>query len=184
MRRLLVLLIAIAIAPFAIADETPVPQPAQPSGSGRTQLFQVVLVRGSVTGPEEIVGIPKNAEKAIRDIRDFLPFKGYKVLDSSLIRIAEKDLGKVRVDGLPPQQYDIGIQWSGPSSRLSISWFQVMPVHAHGGTALPKGVAPEADHPIIDTSFSIDVGETIVVGSSRLGGDQALIILLTALPNH
>ena len=35
---------------------------------------------------------------------------------------------------------------------------------------------------IIDTSFSMDVGETVVVGTSRLGGgDKAIIALLTAV---
>ena len=36
---------------------------------------------------------------------------------------------------------------------------------------------------IIDTSFTMDVGETVVVGTSRVrGGDKALIALLTAVP--
>jgi hypothetical protein len=35
---------------------------------------------------------------------------------------------------------------------------------------------------VIDTSFSMDVGETVVVGTSRLKGDKALIALLTAIP--
>ena len=34
---------------------------------------------------------------------------------------------------------------------------------------------------IIDTSFTMDVGETVVVGTSRLKGDKALIALLTAV---
>jgi hypothetical protein len=37
--------------------------------------------------------------------------------------------------------------------------------------------------PVIDTSFRMDVGETVVVGTSRLkGGTTALIALLTAVP--
>ena len=39
--------------------------------------------------------------------------------------------------------------------------------------------------PMIDTSFTMDVGETVVVGTSRLaGGDKALIALLTAVPRN
>ena len=35
----------------------------------------------------------------------------------------------------------------------------------------------------IDTSFTMDVGETVVVGTSRMkGGTKALIALLTAVP--
>jgi hypothetical protein len=36
---------------------------------------------------------------------------------------------------------------------------------------------------VIDTSFTMDVGETVVVGTSRLKGNgKALIALLTAVP--
>jgi hypothetical protein len=36
---------------------------------------------------------------------------------------------------------------------------------------------------IISTGFTMQIGETVVVGTSRLrGGDKALIALLTAVP--
>jgi hypothetical protein len=35
---------------------------------------------------------------------------------------------------------------------------------------------------IINTTFNMDTGETVVVGTSRLKGDKALIALLTAVP--
>ena len=34
---------------------------------------------------------------------------------------------------------------------------------------------------VIDSSFTMEVGETVVVGTSRLGGDKALIALVTAV---
>ena len=185
MKRLL-LAFLLLLAPLSYAESEapqPTPTPAPPRGTGRTQLFQIVLVRGAISGPEEIVGIPKNAEKAIRDIRDFLPFKSYKVLDSALLRLSEDDLGKVQLDGIAPQRYDIGVIWQASGrDKLLVSWFQVVAVRQPGNTPLPKGVAPEAERPIMNTSFSIDTGETIVVGTSKLGGDQALLVLFTALP--
>ena len=152
----------------------------------RTHLFQIVLVRGAVGGAEETVGIPKSAEKAIRDLRDFLPFRSYKMLDSGLLRIQESDSGKIRVEGIPPQQYDVLVAARpGANGKISIWAFTVTVVRpARATTPLPPGVAPVAERPILDTSFAIDVGETVVVGSSKLGGDQALIVLFTALPNH
>ena len=171
MKRWFLLLLSLFALPLFAAD------------AGSTQLFQVVLVRGANSGPEELVGIPKNAEKAIRDIHDFLPFKSYKLLDSGLLRIS--DSGKIRLDGIPPQQYDVSVAWRpAAGNKLSVWNFQVVPVRVAGGTPLPKGVAPQADHPVIDTSFSINLGETIVVGSSKLGGDVALVVLLTAVPNR
>ena len=43
------------------------------------------------------------------------------------------------------------------------------------------GVAGAGRRTIIDTSFTMDIGETVVVGTSRLQGDKALIALLTAV---
>ena len=41
--------------------------------------------------------------------------------------------------------------------------------------------AKAAGRPVIDTSFRMDDGETVVVGTSKVkGGDKALIALLTA----
>jgi hypothetical protein len=39
---------------------------------------------------------------------------------------------------------------------------------------------------IIDSTFSMDIGETVVIGTSSLKGDKALIALLTAAkrPTH
>jgi hypothetical protein len=35
--------------------------------------------------------------------------------------------------------------------------------------------------PVIDSSFTMDAGETVVVGTSRVGGDKALIAIVTAV---
>jgi hypothetical protein len=42
--------------------------------------------------------------------------------------------------------------------------------------------AAEMSRPIIDTGFTMDVGETVVVGTSRVRGEKAIIALLTAVP--
>ena len=38
------------------------------------------------------------------------------------------------------------------------------------------------DAGVMDSSFTMTPGETVVVGTSRLGGDKALIALVTAVP--
>jgi hypothetical protein len=184
MKRLLLLLMMMTIAlPLAASDnEAPAAPEATPKASGgANQLFQVILLRGATTGSTEIVGLPKNAEKAIKDMRDFLPFKSYRLLDSALLRV--QDLGQARLSGIPPQQYEVRVAYRNlPNGKLSIWEFKIMALKLPGATPLPPGVAPEAERAIIDTSFTINLGETIVVGSSKLGGDQALIVLFTALP--
>src|SRR5205809_274768 len=123
----LALLLLLALPLFAADEGGETPVPPAPTGAlhnatGRTQLFQIVLVRGSMNGNEEIVGVPKNAEKAVRDIRDFLPFKSYRVLDTGLLRLEEKGVGKVRLDGIPPQQYDVAVAWRAAAQNKLQIW--------------------------------------------------------------
>jgi hypothetical protein len=47
--------------------------------------------------------------------------------------------------------------------------------------ALRDAASRAGGRSIIDTSFAMDVGETVVVGTSRVAGDKALIALLTAV---
>jgi hypothetical protein len=56
--------------------------------------------------------------------------------------------------------------------------------HKPAGGGAKEGPGRRA-RPMIDTSFTMDVGETVVVGTSRVaGGDKALIALLTAVPRN
>jgi len=185
MKRLILITLLLCALPVAASDsEAPTPEATTPrpqSNGGPTQLFQVILLRGTTAGNDDLAGVPKNAEKAIRDIRDFLPFKSYRLLDSALLRLS--DSGKARLDGIPPQQYEVRLAFKLlPNNKLSIWDFNLMAVKPHNGPPLGKGVAPEAERALIDTSFTMDIGETIVVGSSKLGGNEALIVLLTAVP--
>jgi hypothetical protein len=47
--------------------------------------------------------------------------------------------------------------------------------------SVSRGGGQGTGRPLIDTSFTMDVGETVVVGTSRVNGDRAIIVLLTAV---
>src|SRR5688572_910962 len=51
---------------------------------GRSQLngFSVVLVEGSTSGGTATEGVPAAAAKALADLKDFLPYKSYRLLDT------------------------------------------------------------------------------------------------------
>ena len=133
-------------------------------------------------GSEEIVGIPKNAEKAIRDIRDFLPFKSYRCSTPALLRL--RTSGKIRLDGIPPQQYEVRVAFAAlPKNKLSIWDFNVMAVACRATRRFRRASPPRRSVRSSTPRSRSTLGETIVVGSSKLGGDQALIVLFTALPN-
>jgi hypothetical protein len=66
---------------------------------------------------------------------------------------------------------------NAPSSRARFQL--VMP--GAGGTSTSTGKRL-GDITMLDNSFAIKPGETVVVGTSRVQGDNALIVLLTAVP--
>jgi hypothetical protein len=47
--------------------------------------------------------------------------------------------------------------------------------------SLARARTPIAKGAVIDSTFSMDIGETVVIGTSSLKGDKALIALLTAV---
>ncbi len=157
--------------------------PRPPAMDGQSQLYQVILLVGSTSGQDAVEGLPKSAEKALADVRDFLPFKRYRLLDSGLLRALPGREAAIDMNGAGGQTYRTSLTF-GPStsgSPLRVLNFQVDPPR-ESSRPLAPGEAPRAPRSLISTSFSLEIGETIVVGSSKLGGDEALIVLVTAIP--
>jgi hypothetical protein len=228
--------------------------------SALPQGFSVVLVLGDIQGAAAADDVPLAARKALTDMRDFLPFKSYKLLDAAwvmccgqlpetltqslrgpedqeyelklstsrsggaqvFVRFALLSHAPTREAGAQPQsassratarriadltdrrgllekqiqeakkKVDIGIAPGGDIPKLEVELRRVNREIAdltaqleEAGRPAARGtpVARMARGAIIDTSFAMDVGETVVVGTSRLkGGSRALIALLTAVP--
>ena len=261
------------------APATPQPfGPRRDSPIGALQGFNIVLLVGeSQSSGTSIEDVPPAARKALADMKDFLPFKHYRVLDSQWTSCcAEQSRNSIagRVQGvmaavggsgqggsggtemrLLPRTYNFILQVTPSGSRLNV-YFSLQPEGAtrSGQSAnisaareqelerrlyelrkeldtledeIPrraraaqkdgaaqkdnatevevlqaqrrrvqqrvaettnelasgKAHAPDTDRAarsLIDSSFAMDVGETVVVGTSRLGGDKALIAIVTA----
>jgi hypothetical protein len=74
--------------------------------------------------------------------------------------------------------------------RLSLAVAAASRAEAAAASAESRGARPAdvaqprligSGRPLIDTTFNMAIGETVVVGTSRLQGDKALIVLLTAV---
>ncbi len=185
MKRITCLLLACALVFLSVAPAWP--EQERPSGRPhKTHLVQVVLLVGKITGASAMKNVPANTHKALEDIRGFLPFKSYEHLDTSLIRSNGNARGLLK--GPNGTEYILGLSFrTAREKNKEILIFQRF--HLSEGSRVPDvastgpGVAPRSRPDIISTSFSVEVGETIVVGTSRLnGGEEALIVLLTAIP--
>jgi hypothetical protein len=149
-----------------------------------TQVFQAVLLAASNrpggTAPE----LSPGAQKALADIRGFLPFKSYEQLDAAWLRTTSTVEG--HLVGRDGRQYRVWLRFKpvgGPDSKeLFVDQFDLrenlsFPPATGAGSKEP----PRNQRDLISTSFSLKQGETIVVGTSKSdAGDEALVLLLTA----
>jgi hypothetical protein len=223
------------------------PASAQPPGKPSTfdglsngpQGFSVVLVLGDTKGATTVDdSVPPAARKALADMKDFLPYKSYRLLDAQWILGSTH--ASTRLRGVDEQEYQLTLR-SGVASdgQLRVGFQLLEPgstdaviaaaedgqrraqlvamqdkirqleqeaagLRARGGaesqrtlqainaqiaevrrqmTSVDKATTNGRSRGVIDTSFTMDIGETVVVGTSRVrGGDKALIALLTAVP--
>lgn len=253
--RVLALIVAAALVSPAAARAQKAPAVAKPSSrvvkvasQPTPQGFSVVLVLGEMQGTGSTDSVPPAARKALADMKDFLPYKSYRFLDTQWTLCCGRSATVTRLRGPDEQDYDLELS---PSSGADGKWYvrftlaEPAPAGAPSEASSADGPASdhaaaktaairreelesrmrvlrervnenhpdvqrqraeiaELEHPsnaarpglttsraagrsrpraIIDTSFTMDIGETVVVGTSRLKGDKALIALLTAVPS-
>jgi hypothetical protein len=144
-------------------------------GSG---VFVKFTLSGNSTAPEiaagEAIG-PAEARTITRRIADLKDTRG----------LLEKQLQEAK------KKVDVGVSSGSDVPKLELEIrrldreIEEMTSRVADAQAARATTARSVNRrsPIIDTSFTMDVGETVVVGTSRLkGGSKALIALLTAVP--
>jgi hypothetical protein len=200
--------LAVLIAWLGAAGAATAQQQRAPQEMPATRLVQINLLAASKTGDSDLSDLPANTRKAIEDIKDFLPFKRYQILDTSLVRavVPTPDRGgraaKTFMTGPDGEKLQVQLRMTAErdSHEILVSLFEVTPSMKDRFFALTPeqrnrvdtqsdapAIAPRAElldmGAFISTSFTANIGQTVVVGSSRLnGGDEALIVLFTALP--
>lgn len=207
------------------------------------QGFSVVLVLGEMQGTGTAENVPPAARKALVDMKDFLPYKSYRLLDSQWTLCCGRSVNATRLRGLEEQDYDLELdpeasetsgKWNvrftlrealaGPGRGNAVSSSNTITSDKAAALATQRAELEAKlkslreryndNHPevqqlrsqiaalereismvrseenmkrlrlstgagrhrtLIDTNFTMDIGETVVVGTSRLQGDKALI---------
>jgi len=256
--------------------------PPTPPGPGRStrgtvpQGFSMVLVLGDIQSAASSDDVPQAARKALTDMKDFLPFKSYRLLDAAWVMCCGPMAGGGRrsasanapapmlsqqltqmLRGPDEQEYELRLSSRMENSQVMVRFTllgsvtateasndaaqmrqttrkiadlkdqaallektiqdtrkkvevgvtsgdniakmevdlrrtnreieelttRLAETRAGGKPTARAGSESDNRNSIIDTSFAMNVGETVVVGTSRLkGGSKALIALLTAVP--
>ncbi len=194
--------------------ETPPPPPPPPPTASRPLPQSAPPIPPPPPAPSE--ELSAQARKALADIKDFLPYKNYRVLDSQWVAADSNPLVvTVRLHGLSNQEYEFGLSGkrvpnaAGPSVGLDAQVQVALRTPSLSDAARGQAVARLAQledrvksgrniaeaqrematlrqaisggQTLLDTSLKVGVGETVVVGTSRIQGDKALVVVLTAV---
>jgi hypothetical protein len=133
-----------------------------------TLLFQLFLLEASMQSSAR-PDLPAGAKQALADLQGFLPFRGYTLIESGMVRASSES--------------HIALSEEWQASILFRSHRRAERPLIMEGFRLVRTTRDESgphERPILDTTFSMNVGETVVVGTSKLNGDdRALVVLLT-----
>ena len=180
MRKLFAILTAavasVASTPGTLWAQGPPPWPPQaPPAASSLKLFTITLVLGDTqAGTTDKLTPPET--RALADLKDFLPYKKYSVLDR--VPIIGPNAPHIRLAGLKGK-HEFFMRGSNLSPKqTSVETLRLWASVPEEDGRLVIKAPPDL---LIDTAFKIDVGETVVVGTSRLDGSQALILLVTAV---
>jgi hypothetical protein len=159
--------------------------------------FQLVLLEASrkgTGGGEVDPALSEAARAALRDVADYLPFSSFRVLDTALLSTTWR--AQTSLSGPDGLQYSAELAFRDQQG-LEGPRIEVQELEVRGEVVveldpppIPQGGTETAEPPrrtknvqkLLSTSLSMRPGETAVVGTSRLdGGEQALVVLLTAI---
>jgi len=169
---------ALALAQEPKTSISPVPE----QESKRLQGFSLLLLLGETQGTGQPENISAPARKALADIKDFLPYKAYRVLDTQWVAGSDNGSSSGSLRGLDDQNYQFQLRAfprnpaanpGAPGAALTRAQFRLV-------SSRPAGDKVDTTI-VLDNSFNITAGETIVVGTSRVQGERALVVLLTAV---
>ena len=149
----------------------------------RTHGFQILLLAASLKPGGGGQEVPANVQKALADLKGFLPFKSYEVLDTAWMSGTQDRGMEARLVDRQGAVYDVALQFHDMGSTAAPTLFadvfrlRAEPFRPEGAKETRPGAS------LIDTSFGVKERETIVVGTSKVAGStEALVVLVTAVP--
>ena len=118
-------------------------------------------------------------KRALDDLSQLLPYRGYRLIETGWLRAEER--GQIHLGGMPSYvaEFSMTVPVDPDGTSVRMDGFElvlIQPVTDDEGEMIDTN-----SRVILRTSFSMEIGETVVVGTSRLDGkDEAMVVLLTA----
>jgi hypothetical protein len=138
-------------------------------------LFTVQLVLGSESGEEKTDDSLKN-DPVIRDIRNFLKYKSFSLLDTTLVRTMEREDSQVRFGKNGEYSLELKPKYIKDEKEENIQ--TEIQLRYYFGSPSPSGGRAEGN--LIRTTLTMKSGEKTVVGVSKMSdSDKGLILIIS-----
>ena len=139
-------------------------------------LFTVQLVLGSESSEEKTDESLKN-DPVIRDIRNFLKYKSFSLLDTTLVRTMEREDSQVRFGKNGEYSLELKPKYIKDEKEENIQ--TEIQLRYYFGGPISSGGRVEGN--LIRTTLTMKSGEKTVVGVSKMSdSDRGLILIISA----
>jgi len=144
-------------------------------------LYTVQLVLGSEADPATDPGLRN--DPIVKELGGFLRYKGYTLLDTTLVRTVNRDNAEVNFG--PKAEFELALRpevagdGKAPVIKTQVRLRQIT------RRAVPASETMKAMDPVvvtlIESTLNVKSGDRTVVGVSKLdGGDKGLILIISA----
>jgi hypothetical protein len=142
-----------------------------------TKSFHVIVLAAAAEGPGGDLDIPAPARQALQDFAALMPYSSFRVLGSGFLRTSQR--AQTTLPG--PEEFQVAIHFrsvSDPESPILVEGFEI-----YQDTMVTVNESVQrVRRSVLQTTFTIEPGETTVVGTSaRDGQEGAVVVLLTAV---
>lgn len=139
-------------------------------------LFTVQLILGSET--EAGSADPIQNDPLIKELRGLLRYKSYTLLDSSMVRVVNKENAEVVMGPKAEFEFALRPEVSGDTKAPVVKTQVRLRKVERLGSSQGKPITNVAT--LIESTLNIKSGERTVVGVSKLdGGDKGLILIIS-----
>jgi hypothetical protein len=168
-RRILLIVLLCSVAANGVVTA----QTAPPSSPKQDGVHVVLLIANAKTASKYQLELPPTVAKALKDASQFLPYTYYELTDQVSLRGAGVNQ-TIRLSGWDSHEYQLGLSTHPSTASPDLVAVRVSLVETTGPISSD----------VMTTEYSARVGETVVVGTSRVKSDESLVLLLTLLPTR
>ena len=137
----------------------------------RPEGFHAVLLLAKNTPGAMPTELPGGVAKALKEASELLPFKSYQVQDQAWLRSNGAPIHKIHLLGPLSRDYELFLELKNrEAQKVSVAV-----------SLTYTSVETKGQTEVLSTEFSARLGETVVVGTSRVKGDESLVLLITPL---